>query len=140
VKNVMLCLSLALLAALMGCGRQSNPAAETAAMTAAQAWLAQVDAVQYGESWDQAAQIFRGAVSREHWIQVMQSTRAPLGTNLSRKLVTKQYRTMLPGAPDGEYVVIIFASSFQNKQSAVETITPMLDKDGTWRVSGYYMK
>ncbi len=136
----MVCLSLAALAALMGCGRKSNPAAETAALTVAQTWLAQVDAGQYGESWDQAAQVFRGAVSREQWIQVMQSTRAPLGPNLSRKLVTKQYRTTLPGAPDGEYVVIIFAASFQNKQSAVETITPMLDKDGTWRVSGYYMR
>ncbi|MGA9534411.1 MAG: DUF4019 domain-containing protein [Desulfobacterales bacterium] len=27
-----------------------------------------------------------------------------------------------------------------NKTSAVETITPMLDKDGQWRVSGYYIK
>ncbi|MGB5422961.1 MAG: DUF4019 domain-containing protein [Desulfobacterales bacterium] len=28
----------------------------------------------------------------------------------------------------------------ENKASAVETITPMLDKDGQWRVSGYYIK
>ena len=28
----------------------------------------------------------------------------------------------------------------ENKASAVETITPMLDKDGKWRVSGYFMK
>jgi hypothetical protein len=24
--------------------------------------------------------------------------------------------------------------------SAVETITPTLDKDGSWRISGYYIK
>ncbi len=46
----------------------------------------------------------------------------------------------MPGAPDGEYVVIQYDSSFEHKQAAVETVTPMLDKDGKWRVSGYYIK
>lgn len=27
-----------------------------------------------------------------------------------------------------------------NKKSAIETVTPMMDKDGKWRVSGYYIK
>ena len=43
-------------------------------------------------------------------------------------------------SPDGQYVVIQFTSSFENKKSAIETITPMLDPDGQWRVSGYYIK
>ena len=33
-----------------------------------------------------------------------------------------------------------FESSFEHKASAVETVTPMKDADGTWRVSGYYIK
>jgi len=37
-------------------------------------------------------------------------------------------------------VVIQYESSFEHKQSAVETITPTLDKDGKWRVSGYFIK
>jgi len=45
-----------------------------------------------------------------------------------------------PGAPDGEYVVIQYDSSFENKTEAVETVTPMLDPDGVWRVSGYYIR
>ncbi len=48
--------------------------------------------------------------------------------------------TSLPGAPDGEYVVISYETSFTNKKSAIETVTPMLDKDGKWRVSGYFIK
>jgi len=48
--------------------------------------------------------------------------------------------TSMPGAPDGEYVVIQFESSFANKESAVETVTPMKGEDGVWRVSGYYIK
>jgi hypothetical protein len=140
MKKTMLCLSLAALATLMGCGPKSNPAAETAAVAAAQTWLSLVDAGQYGDSWDQAAQVFKGAVTKEQWLQAMQTTRQPIGTNFSRELKSKRYLTSLPGAPDGAYVVIQFKASFQNKSSAVETVTPMRDKDGTWRVSGYYIK
>ena len=43
-------------------------------------------------------------------------------------------------APDGEYVVIQFATSFENKKTALEKVTPMMDKDGKWRVSGYSIK
>jgi hypothetical protein len=46
----------------------------------------------------------------------------------------------LPGAPDGKYVVVQFDTSFQRKKSALETVTPMMEKDGKWRVSGYYIK
>jgi len=33
-----------------------------------------------------------------------------------------------------------FDTSFANKKAAIETVTPMLDTDGTWRVAGYYIK
>jgi hypothetical protein len=36
-------------------------------------------------------------------------------------------------------VVLKFDTSFANKKVAVETVTPMLDKDGKWRVSGYFV-
>jgi hypothetical protein len=47
---------------------------------------------------------------------------------------------LLPGAPDGQYVVIQFETSFENKHNAVETVTPMLEPNGQWRVSGYYIR
>ncbi|MDJ0589504.1 MAG: DUF4019 domain-containing protein [Pleurocapsa sp. MO_226.B13] len=70
----------------------------------------------------------------------MQSVRNPLGQTVSRSLKSKQYHTSLPGVPDGEYVVIQFNTSFEHKKSAVETVTPMKDPDGKWRVCGYYIK
>jgi len=70
----------------------------------------------------------------------MHASRDPLGAMVSRKLKSATYAKTLPGAPDGEYVVIQYETSFEHKQSAVETITPMLDKDGKWRVSGYFIK
>lgn len=70
----------------------------------------------------------------------MSSAREPLGKTIKRNIKSKIHTHALPGAPDGDYVVIQFYSSFQNKEKAIETITPMLDSDGKWRVSGYYIK
>ncbi len=113
---------------------------EKAAASSAEIWLGVVDEGKYAESWKQAAELFRSAVKQEQWEQSLQAARKPLGKLVSRKLKSKTYKTSLPSAPDGEYVVIEFETSFENKKSAVETVTPMMDKDGKWRVSGYYIK
>jgi len=113
---------------------------EKAAVASAERWLGLVDQGKYAESWKEAATLFRNAVNQGQWEQTLQAVRKPLGTLVTRKVKTKTHTTSLPGAPDGEYVVIEFESSFEKKKSAVETVTPMMDKDGKWRVSGYYIK
>jgi hypothetical protein len=118
----------------------ADQAKEKAAIEAAEAWLSLVDEGLYLESWRKGATYFRKAVSQEQWTQSMVAFREPLGKTLSRKLTSAQYTTTLPGAPDGEYVVIRYQTSFENKHSAIETVTPMLDKNGSWKVSGYYIK
>ena len=133
-------LAIVVAAAVSGCGNSGNPAAEKAAVAAAEAWLALVDQGKYAESWDETAAFFKGAVAREKWQQQMESFRKPFGAKVSREVKAAKYRTELPGAPDGEYVVVQFAASFEHKRSAVETVTPMLQKDGKWRISGYYIK
>jgi predicted SnoaL-like aldol condensation-catalyzing enzyme len=114
--------------------------AEKAALTSANAWLVKVDEGRYAESWDDAAQIFKSAITREGWDTTLKSVRGSFGKTLSRKLSSKKYSESLPGAPDGKYVVIQYKTSFERKKSAVETVTPMVDRDGRWRVSGYYIK
>lgn len=113
---------------------------EAQALVAARTWLALVDAGKYGDSWETAAAYFKNAITKEKWEQMLTAVRNPLGRLVTRELISKTYTQSLPGAPDGEYVVIQFATSFENKKSAIETITPMLDNDGEWRVSGYYIK
>ncbi len=122
----------------ISCGTDSEK--EKAALAAAEQWLALIDEGKYAESWQESAGLFRNAVRQNQWEQMVQSVRTPLGKMISRKLNAKEYRTSVPGAPDGQYVVIQFETSFQNKQSAVETVTPLLDQDGRWRVSGYYIR
>ena len=119
---------------------KAHPEAEKAAVAAAQAWLKLVDDGKYAASWDETAEYFRNAVPKDKWQQQIQSVRKPLGKVVSRKLKSTRYLTALPGAPDGQYVVVQFDASFEKKKVAVETVTPMLDADATWRVSGYYIR
>ena len=120
--------------------RADEAGEKTAAEKATEAWLALVDSGKYAESWDQAAGLFKKQVTKEQWEKAIDAARSPLGKLGSRKLTSAQYSKTLPGAPDGEYVVIQFQSAFANKKSAIETLAPMKDKDGQWRVSGYYIK
>jgi hypothetical protein len=71
---------------------------------------------------------------------MLQASRAPLGKLISRNIKSAVYKTSLPGAPDGQYVVIQFESSFEHKKSAIETVTPSLGDDGQWRASGYFIR
>jgi hypothetical protein len=121
-------------------GVNAEQSAEEAAVASSQKWLSLVDKGKYAESWDEAAGYLKNALPKQTWVESLQAYRKPLGKLVSRKLISKQYATTLPGAPDGEYVVIQYETSFEHKKSAIETITPMLDKDGKWRVSGYFIK
>ncbi len=107
---------------------------------ASEAWLQLVDSGHYAQSWQDASSAFKAAVSEKEWVQKLKAVRAPLGELVSRKVRSADYATELPGAPDGEYVVIRYDTTFANKKSAIETVTPMLDKDGQWHVSGYFIK
>ena len=132
---VVVCL---VLGSAIGMAGQSDN--EKAAVANAEKWLGIVDSGKYGKSWKEAAEYFRNAVKQDQWEQAVQAVRKPLGKLVSRKVKTATYKTALPGAPDGQYVVIELETSFENKKSAIETVTPMMDKDGKWRVSGYYIK
>lgn len=112
----------------------------TAATNAAQQWLSLVDAGRYGESWDQASSFFQSKITKEKWIDALNSVRSPLGKLESREFKNAQYETKLPGTPAGKYFVIQYRAKFAKGGSMIETITPMLDKDGKWRVSGYFIK
>jgi hypothetical protein len=119
---------------------QINEEAELAAQVAAEKWLTQIDFANYEESWNLSAEIFKKNVSLEQWKESIKSVHESIGKVLSRALKSKQYATELLGAPDGEYVVIQYETTFENKQSGTETVTPMKDSDGEWRVSGYFVK
>ena len=99
-----------------------------------------MDSGKYAESWEETSQMFRDIVPEKEWISKMEAIRKPMGELKSRELSSAEYTTSIPGAPDGQYVIIRFNTSFTHKESALETVTPMMDKDGKWHVSGYYIR
>jgi hypothetical protein len=113
---------------------------EDAAQAAAESWLKLVDDGNFAASWEQAAKVFKGAVNQADWVQAAGGVRTPLGKLVSRKLKSREYTEKMPGAPDGRYVVVQYDTVFENKASAIETVTPMADPDGAWRVAGYFIR
>jgi len=113
---------------------------EVVATKNAEAWLVLVDRQKYGESWDAAAKLFQDTVARDTWKDALGAARGPLGRLVSRRVKSAESRTSLPGAPDGKYVIIQYDTTFEHKKSTVETVTPMQEADGSWKVSGYFIK
>lgn len=149
LKKLIFAAALACLISGVSHAQEPTPAAPAGADTtdalahaseAALAWLEDVDKGSYAQSWANAAALFKEAVTEETWIAELQKVRKPLGELSSRQMVASQYATLLPMAPEGEYVVIQFTSRFEGHPTATETVTPMMDPDGNWRVAGYYIK
>ena len=115
-------------------------AKETEAIQAAKHFLQLVDQGEYGQSWEEASSLFVSRISKKEWVKTISSARPSFGQIINRSVTSSKFMTSAPGVPDGEYVMILFSSSFEYKKSAFETVTAMLDKDGSWRVAGYFIK
>lgn len=120
-------------------GHTATPTDTKPAEEASLAWLGMIDSGKYGEGWEVAATYFKGHINKQEWETQVKAARAPLGNVLSRKLKMAKFESALPGAPDGEYVVMQYEASFKKKASAVETITFAKDS-GTWKLVGYFIK
>ncbi len=110
------------------------------ASAAANNWLKYVDENDDFAAWAMGSTLFKARVSEDLWTDKVGPARQSLGAVISRKVNSAVYATTLPGAPDGQYVVLRYLTSFAQKKSALETIVMMLDTDGQWRVAGYYIK
>ena len=84
--------------------------------------------------------MFKTAMSIQAWEKTAQSVRAPLGALRKRVEKSATATSILPGVPDGKYVVIQYDTAFENRAAAVETLTLAQDRDGSWRVAGYFIK
>ncbi len=123
-----------------GPAAQSNPGAEKAAVECAEQWLAVLDQGDYQQAWEQTAGIFKEIVPIDQWRNQMKVFRGRLGKVVSRNLKSRQYTTVAPGVPEGQYVIIQYETAFENKANATETITPILTDDGSWKVSQYVIQ
>jgi hypothetical protein len=113
---------------------------ESQAQAADLRWLAMVDQGKYAQSWEAASDYFQSAMTETDWQRALDHVRTPLGKIVRRKVSTSNYTTSLPGAPDGQYVVTSFSTQFEHKSSAQEKVVAKRGQDGSWRVTGYFIK
>lgn len=118
----------------------ATPPPEKAAQAPAEEWLALVDAGKYTESWERMGSHFRKEISKRKWKSAIERIRRPLGKLSGRKLRSAEYSKELPGAPEGEYVVLRYESAFEHRPTAEEKVTLVLGQDLIWRVTGYAVK
>lgn len=103
-------------------------------------WLMQIDKAEYVESYSQLADIAKSAMTETQWVELMTRLRTPLGSCLSRSVLDMQEMTALPGMPDGKYRIVTVRSVFANKESAVETVSFISDKNEEWKPAGYFIR
>lgn len=108
---------------------------EEEASTAGQKWLALVDDQKYEESWKAAGSMFRSEVTQDQWVGALKRSREPLGALVSRTAARVEFAKSLRGAPDGDYAVIHFATSFASK-TATERLT-LVKEDDKWQMAAY---
>lgn len=116
---------------------QENSAELETAKAAATEWIALVDGAAYAESWETAAPVFQTGISQEQWAQRLEQVRGQVGGVATRTLADSQYRTSLPNAPDGEYVVLQYISAFERLPQAMEMVVMTKTDAGSWQAAGY---
>lgn len=116
-----------------------STASDKAGANAAEQWARLLDGQDWGESWKASGSAFRSQLTEVRWVATIQPLRQQLGPVASRSLKSVSSATSLPGAPDGEYKIVQFATAFANKPDAIETV--VLAYEGTaWKVNGYFIR
>jgi len=132
-------LVLAVMVVALSAGLCFAASPEKKAKSAANNWLELIDNKDYAKSYDDAASFFKANINKGDWVQTCGSLRDMLGKVEYRKLKSSRRESRMQGAPDGEYVILVYETDFKKKANAQEIVVPMLDKDGKWRVSGYHV-
>lgn len=120
--------------------RAGTPTPQEAAQAAVEPWLALVDAGNFAESWQKLDPAFAKRVGKKKWVTSLAEIRGRAGKLVSRKLKSAESTKELPGAPEGEYVVLQFETVFAQKHASTEKVTLILGRDLNWRVAGYAVK
>jgi hypothetical protein len=120
----------------------NDPAVKAAidqAGQAAQRWLALFDTNNFDACWNALAPAARDQIGKADFSGSLAAVREQYGAAKSRRASKVTFTHKLPGAPDGDYVVLQYETDFANNAHAVETVVPMRTTDG-WKVSGYFVR
>ncbi len=109
-----------------------------AAEARAREWLAQIDAGDYGGSWETAARLFQARMTKQEWEALAWRVQPSLGKPEGRRLVAARYTAQLPWEPPGEHVLVQYRINYSGRAS-VETLTMRLDAE-QWKTLTYNIR
>jgi hypothetical protein len=113
----------------------------SAAHAAARQWLALADKLDGSASYAAAGARFREPLTATAWADALAKARAPLGALVQRTIVETAFDRAAPGGgAEVDIVMILYRTSFANRPTASETVTLELERDGAWRVIGYFIR
>jgi len=114
-----------------------NDTRATEAQAAANAWLASFDTGDGADNWLQSASIFKERVRQDDWQKRVDDQRTQFGRLKTRTLKGMEFTRQLENAPDGEYFVLRYLSTYAKKDPVVEILVPTRDRDGNWKIANY---
>jgi len=114
-----------------------NDTRATEAQAAATAWLASFDNGDGADNWLQSASLFKERVTQDSWQKKVEDQRVQLGQLKKRTLKGMGFTQQMDNAPDGEYFVMRYLSTFSKKDNVVEILVPTRDRDGNWKIANY---
>jgi hypothetical protein len=106
------------------------------ALATSKAWVAQIDAGQYDESYAAGCGAMHDKIPQDRWGQVLKALRTPWGPVVSRTQVNHIYKPNGYEGSEGEFMVITYDTSFAKLGSATEIVV-LKWEDGKWRGAGY---
>lgn len=109
-----------------------------AATQAAQEWLMLLDAGELEATWSEASEALQSQVTAEQWTAQIRQVQSQLDALQERALTNSRYTTSLPNAPEGEYVVLQYRTTY-GTTNTTETLAMRKENDA-WRVAGYFVR
>ncbi len=106
------------------------------ALAAAKAWLAQIDAGHYLDSYTAGCIAFHEKVPQDKWLTVLKTIRQPQGNLVSRKETGHTYKPDGFEGLDGQCMIVTYDTSFKNLAVAIEQVV-VKKENGAWRGAGY---
>lgn len=129
-----------LILATASCATQAPlPQDDARADRAARQWLALVDRGEYDRSWQQASAMFQNGIDQDAWVEAVRNARAGTATPNQRELVSIAHTRQLPGVPENDYVVLVYASRFDDRPPIQETLT-LVREDDELKTAGYFLR
>ncbi len=102
----------------------------------AQEWLAIVDKGDFSTAFDMSTKALQLTIPKNEWVMLMQTMKGSLGAVTERKIIDIRTAKDPKGAPEGDYMIFIFETTFASGKKATELMS-LQEYNGVWRIYSY---